>query len=93
LDFYCSLPATAALRYVAKQLKTVLLISNELVPSCIEAKIEAIVVGLILNGGVFISILRGLQLTYFRTRQAEVEMALSVRRHNTNAMLCTFILS
>ena len=43
-SFYRSLPATAALRYVAKQLKTVLLISNKLVPSCIEAKIEAKVV-------------------------------------------------
>ena len=40
LSFYRSLPATAALRYVAKQLKTVLLIFNELVPSCIEAKIK-----------------------------------------------------
>jgi len=46
--FYLSLPATAALRYVAKQLKTVLLISNKLVPSCIEAQIEENDVG----GGV-----------------------------------------
>jgi len=47
-NFYLSLPATAALRYVAKQLKTVLLISNKLVPSCIEAQIEENDVG----GGV-----------------------------------------
>jgi len=42
---YLSLPAMAALRYVAKQFKTVLLISNEVVPSCIEALSESGLVG------------------------------------------------
>lgn len=36
-NLYWSLPATRALRHVAKQLKTILMIFNYLVPSCTEA--------------------------------------------------------